>query len=105
MKIKLLAIAVMIAAPVCPSAMAAPAAEPAVKMSFDLLKKTIVKNEGGDAEDGQNRQMTYPDALLKLEGKRVIISGFVAPYDDPEKMKKLTGVRLRVGQIFSNICE
>ena len=76
---------------------AAPAAEPGKAapktIKFDLLAKATL---------GDKPPPTFPDELQQLEGKRVRLSGFVAPYDDPEKMQKLLLLAQPGGCAFCN---
>ncbi len=100
MKPKLLAIPMMM---MIASAVAAPAPEAPVKLSFDLLKKTVIQEAAGEgAEADKNRKTIYPEDLRKLEGKHVVITGFLAPYDDPDKMTKMMIFQTVVGCFYCN---
>ena len=72
---------------------AAPAAEPAAapvtNLTFATLSKTLVR-----------MPPEFPDELRSLDGKRVRITGFVMPYDDPEKLQKLLLVETPGGCFF-----
>jgi hypothetical protein len=96
---------------------AAAAAPQPQTLSFDLLAKTTVKEppapamkKGVDSlrgpiphEDGDGERIpAFPADLQQLEGKRVKIEGFVAPYDNPDSMTKMILLRTVVGCFFCN---
>lgn len=93
---------------------AAPQSQP---LGFDLLAKTTVKEppapamkKGVDSLRGPlphqdsdaERTLVFPAGLQQLEGKRVKIEGFVAPYDNPDSMTKMILLRAVVGCFFCN---
>ena len=94
MKTKSLAIALLLAAAIIPCRGAEPGAP--VNLSFDLLKKTVVKETDG------NLKIEYPKELAELEGKRVVLTGFVVPLDDPGKMTKMIVFQAAVGCFYCN---
>ncbi len=61
------------------------------EISFGLLAKTVVN---------LLPPPKFPPELGQLEGKRIHISGFPIPYDDPEHMKKLMLVSSPGGCFF-----
>ena len=86
-------------------------------LSFDLLLKTKTKDvqvsPGQQLENvGKPKALTPPDdvgptpifteELKKLEGKRVRITAFVAPYEDPDNMTKMLLFKAAVGCFFCN---
>ena len=60
-------------------------------ITFALLEKTTFSN---------TPPPSFPAELSKLEGKRVRISGFVTPYDDPEQLMKMVLVKSPGGCFF-----
>jgi hypothetical protein len=68
-------------------------AEKAQELSFDLLAQTVIH---------ENPPPDFPKALLALAGKRVRITGFIAPYNDPQKMAELLLVQSPGGCYFCN---
>lgn len=60
-------------------------------ITFALLEKTTFSN---------TTPPKFPAELSKLEGKRVRLSGFVTPYDDPEKLIKMVLVKSPGGCFF-----
>ena len=73
---------------------AAASVEPAQALTFELLAQTGFKDI--------NTPPDFPKALQELEGKRVCITGFVAPYNDPNKMTKLLLLQSPTGCFFCN---
>ena len=67
--------------------------EAAQELSFSLLMQT-----GLDA----NQHPEYPGQISVLAGKRVRITGFIAPYNDPRKMTKLLLLGSPTGCYFCN---
>jgi len=65
---------------------------PAQAVKFEQLAKTVTKGD----------KPVFPEELRKLDGKRVRLTGFVAPYDDPEKMTKFLLTKAAVGCFFCN---
>ena len=63
------------------------------EIAFELLAKTIT-NEKPPPE--------FPTQLSALAGKRVRITGFLAPYNDPRKLSKLLLCRFPSGCFFCN---
>jgi len=72
---------------------AAKGAEKAAAITFALLAKTTLSD---------NPPPIFPAELLKLEGKRVRISGFMAPYGDPEKLDKIMLLETPGGCFYCN---
>lgn len=68
-------------------------AENAQELSFDLLAQTVLH---------ENPPPEFPTLLRALAGKRVRITGFIAPYNDPQKMTELLLVRSPGGCYFCN---
>ena len=60
-------------------------------LTFELLEKTVYS---------EKPPPIFPAELRKLEGKRVRLSGFMIPYDDPEKLFKLMLVKTPGGCFF-----
>lgn len=60
-------------------------------ITFALLEKTVFNN---------TPPPKFPAELSKLEGKRVRLSGFVTPYDDPENLAKMVLVKSPGGCFF-----
>ena len=60
-------------------------------LNFELLEKTEYSNEWIPA---------FPMELSKLEGKRLHITGFIVPYDNPETLSKLMLVKSPGGCFF-----
>ena len=69
---------------------AAPAVE---QLSFKQLAKAIHK---------EGRDPVIPEELKKLDGKKVRVTGFINPYNDPDKMTKLLLTEAAVGCFFCN---
>jgi hypothetical protein len=63
------------------------------ELSFDLLKQT---------HENAKPPPTFPNQLRDLEGKRVRITGFITPYDDPQTMTKLIVLKTPGGCFFCN---
>ena len=97
------------------SAIAAP--EAPLPLSFGLLMKTKTKESPPSlgqnmASLGKPKTPKPPDEseptpvfaeeLKKLEGKQVRITGFVAPYQDPDNMTKLLLLNAGTGCFFCN---
>ena len=72
---------------------AAKDADKAPTITFALLAKTTLS---------ENPPPVYPAELLQLEGRRVRISGFMAPYGDPEKLDKIMLLETPGGCFFCN---
>lgn len=74
---------------------AAPVADPATAkpttINFDLLAKTVYAGRSIPS---------FPSELKKLEGRLVRLSGFVMPYDDPDRLEKLMLVQTPGGCFF-----
>jgi len=60
-------------------------------ITFALLEKTVFNN---------TPPPRFPAELSKLEGKRVRLSGFATPYDDPENLAKMVLVNSPGGCFF-----
>ena len=60
-------------------------------ITFELLEKTKFSKE---------MEPVFPAELFDLEGKPVRLSGFMIPYDDPEKLEKLMLVKAPGGCFF-----
>ena len=71
------------------AAAAEPAAAPVTNLTFATLAKTLVR-----------MPPEFPDELRNLDGRRVRITGFVMPYDDPEKLQKILLVETPGGCFF-----
>ena len=63
------------------------------ELSFDLLAQTVLK---------ERPPPEYPKLLDELVGKRVRITGFITPYNDPQKMAELLLVRSPGGCFYCN---
>jgi|GEM_PF-1611073 len=82
-------------------------------LTFEQLAKTTVKKPPSSmlhkamesvrgAEADENPILEFPEELRKLDGKRVTIPGFLAPYMDPDNMTKLLLIKAPVGCFFCN---
>jgi hypothetical protein len=69
------------------------AAEAPVALNFKELAK--VTHQDGSAP-------VVPEELKKLDGKKVRVTGFIAPYDNPENMTKFMLTEAAVGCFFCN---
>jgi len=65
----------------------------AQELSFGLLMQTVL---------GEKPPPEYPGQISVLEGKRVRITGFIAPYNDPRKMTNLLLLGSPTGCYFCN---
>ncbi|MEO5716377.1 MAG: DUF3299 domain-containing protein [Luteolibacter sp.] len=94
MKISKFLTTAAIAAVLCLHASPASAApEVATPLRYELMDKAVYKEDA---------PTVFPAELMKLEGKRVRVSGFVVPYDDPEKMSKFLMVKSTNGCFYCN---
>lgn len=97
------------------SAIAAP--EAPIPLSFDLLLKTktkapppslgqqmehLAKPKAPKPIEEGSPAPVYAEELTKLKGKRIRITGFVAPYQDPDNMKKVLLFNAATGCFFCN---
>ena len=73
----------------------APALPPgaARPLSFKLILRTICEDDG---------TAVFPPELLELEGRRISLSGFMAPYDDPHEMNKILLTKSSASCYFCN---
>lgn len=60
-------------------------------LTFEMLEKTVFSD---------TPPPTFPAELSQLEGKRVRIAGFAAPYDDPEHLMKMVVLKSPGGCFF-----
>jgi hypothetical protein len=70
-----------------------PAASTVPEVSFAQLAATVFNDEPPPV---------YPESLRKLEGQRIRLTGFVNPYDEPEKLTKLLLLQTPAGCYFCN---
>ena len=75
------------------SATAFAAPETATPLTYEMMAKSVYKEDA---------PTVFPEELKKLEGKRVKVSGFPVPYDDPEKMSKFLMLKAVVGCFYCN---
>ena len=86
-------------------------------LSFDLLMKTKTKEPPPSLgqkmaslgkpktlkpPDDRGPTLVFTEELKKLDGKRVRISGFVGPYQDPDNMTKAILFNASTGCFFCN---
>jgi hypothetical protein len=60
-------------------------------LTFEMLEKTVFSD---------TPPPTFPAELSQLEGKRIHITGFAAPYDDPEHLMKMVVLKSPGGCFF-----
>lgn len=73
---------------------AAPEGPPAaVPLTFEMMA-TSVYHEGQPTE--------FPEVLKRLDGKRVRVSGFAMPFEDPENLAKFLMVKTVSGCFYCN---
>ena len=89
MKISALIITIAIAAAVPASA----APEVVTPLTYEMMAKSVYKEDA---------PAVFPEELKKLEGKRVRVSGFAAPYDDPDRMSKFLMLKAVLHCFFCN---
>ncbi len=75
------------------TAPATAAPEAAVPLTYEMMAKSVYKEDA---------PTVFPEVIKKLDGKRVRISGFVVPYDDPEKLSKFIVLKTVVGCFYCN---
>lgn len=68
-------------------------AEEVQPLSFKLLATAKAPDTG---------PAVFPEDLKKLEGKHVRLTGFIAPYSDPDNMTKFMLTEAAVGCFFCN---
>jgi hypothetical protein len=72
-------------------------AQPNVEAPCTLTFKMLA-----GATYSDDKPAVYPEELKKLEGKQVVLTGFVSPFDDPANMKKFMLTQSAVGCFFCN---
>ena len=96
---------------VCGSSIFA-APEGVTPLTFEMMSKVTRKEDArsifqkelkklqGPSGGEEEAPAVFPAELKKFEGKRVRVSGFAVPYDDPEKMSKFLMLKAVVGCFF-----
>lgn len=94
------------------SATALAAPEVATPLTFEMMSKVTRKQDArssfqkelkklqGPSGGEEDAPAVFPEELKKLEGKRVTVSGFSIPYDDPEKMSKFLMLKAVLGCFY-----
>ncbi|MEO7100327.1 MAG: DUF3299 domain-containing protein [Luteolibacter sp.] len=62
-------------------------------LDFKLILKTVCQDDGTPV---------FPPKLLELENRRISVSGFMAPYDDPHEMNKIMLTKSSASCYFCN---